>query len=320
MREDTKNKIKKYFERYHDYPKPLRKGKYVFIFCMLILTVLRWAVFYVAVNIDSFTMAFKEFIGYGPNNESIYQWSFANFRLFWSEMTYQGWAAQSFKAALKNTLFLFVAGNAVTIPTTYLISYYLYKKMPGTKHFIWILYLPSVLSSVVMVTIFRNIVEVNGLVSALSIAMGKGAVTDLLISEKTAKWMVWCYNTWMGFPGAYVLVTAALKRIPEEIIESAQLDGVTPRTEFFKILFPLIWPTVQVLLLQKVTAILSADGPILLLTGGSADTYTIGFWYYDQVILSHSYEYPSAVGLLMTLVIAPIALIVKKLTDKVESY
>ena len=192
--------------------------------------------------------------------------------------------------------------------------------MPGTKHFIWILYLPSVLSSVVMVTIFRNIVEVNGLVSALSIAMGKGAVTDLLISEKTAKWMVWCYNTWMGFPGAYVLVTAALRRIPEEIIESAQLDGVTPRTEFFKILFPLIWPTVQVLLLQKVTAILSADGPILLLTGGNADTYTIGFWYYDQVILSHSYEYPSAVGLLMTLVIAPIALIVKKLTDRVESY
>ena len=320
MKEETKKKVEKYFERYHDYPKPLRKGKYVFIFCMLILTVVRWAIFYVAVNVDSFTMAFKEFMGYGPNNESIYRWSFANFQKFWSEMSYKGWATQSFKAALKNTLFLFFAGNAVTIPTTFFISYYLYKKMPGTKGFVWILYLPAVLSSVVMVTIFKNIVEANGLVSALSIKMGHGAITDLLISEDTAKWMVWCYNTWIGFPGSYVLVTAAMRRIPEEIIESAQLDGVTPWTEFFKILFPLIWPTVQVLLLQKITAILSADGPILLLTGGGADTYTIGFWYYDQVILSHSYEYPSAVGLLMTLFIAPIAIGVKKLTDKVEAY
>ncbi|MBQ8685475.1 MAG: sugar ABC transporter permease [Clostridia bacterium] len=320
MKERTKAKIKKYFERYNDYPKPLRKGKYIFVFCMLILTIVRWAVFYVAVNFESIVMAFREFTGYGPNNEAIYRWSFANFEKFWSEMSYTGWATQSFKAALKNTLFLFFAGNAVTIPTTYLVSYYLYKKMPGTSGFIWILYLPSVLSSVVMVTIFKNIVDANGLISAISIALGRGAITDLLISEDTAKWMVWCYNTWMGFPGAYVLVTAAMRRIPEEIIESAKLDGVTPRTEFFKIIFPLIWPTVQVLLLQKITALLSADGPILLLTGGKADTYTIGYWYYDQVILSHSYEYPSAVGLIMTLFVAPLALLVKKLTDKVEAY
>lgn len=320
MKEEMKRKMQKYFERYNDYPKPLRKGKYIFIFCMLLLTVVRWAVLYVAVNIDSFAMAFKEFVGYGANNEAIYRWSFANFQHFWAEMSYKGWATQSFKAAIKNTLFLFFAGNAVTIPSTFLISYYLYKKMPGTKGFMWILYLPAVLSTVVMVTIFKNVVDANGLLSALSIKIGHGAITDLLISEDTAKWMVWCYNTWIGFPGAYVLVTAAMRRIPEEIIESAQLDGITPWTEFFKILLPLIWPTVQVLLLQKITAILSADGPILLLTGGNADTYTIGYWYYDQVILSHSYEYPSAVGLLMTLVIAPIAICVKKLTDKVETY
>ena len=82
MKEETKAKIAKYLERYHDYPKPLRKGKYIFIICMLILTVARWAIFYVAVNFDSFAMAFKEFMGYGPNNETIYQWSFANFEKY----------------------------------------------------------------------------------------------------------------------------------------------------------------------------------------------------------------------------------------------
>ena len=311
-----KEKLLKFFERYHDYPKPLRKGKYFFVFCMLILSVISWAVFYVGVNFDSITMAFKEFVGYGENNESIYRWSFANFRRFWSEMTYQGYAVTSFKSALKNTLFLFFMGNLVTIPTTYLISYYLYKKMPGTQSFMWILYLPSILSTVVMVTIFKNIVEVNGLVSAISIKLGHGAVTNLLTSDEYAKWMVWTYNTWIGFPGAYVLVTAAMRQIPEDVIESAKLDGVNPWSEFWKIILPMIWPTVQILLLQKVTGLLSADGPILLLTGGEYDTYTIGYWFYDQVILSHSYEYPSAIGLIMTAVVAPLALITKKLTDR----
>ncbi len=320
MKQETKEKLEKFFERYHDYPKPLRKGKYFFVFCMLILCVINWVVFYVMVNIDSFLMAFKEFVGYDANNKEIYVWSFNNFKKFWEEMTYKGWAAASFKAALKNTLFLFFCGNAVAIPMTFFVAYYLYKKMPGTSSFVWILYLPSILSSVVLVTIFKNMIDANGLISAVSIAMGKGAKTDLLLSDKTAKWMVLLYICWVGFPGSFVIVTAAMRRIPEEIIESAKLDGVNPITEFFYIIFPMIWPTVQIILLQKVAGILSADGPILLLTGGKADTYTIGYWYYDQVILSHSYEYPSAVGLILTCVVAPLALTVKALTNKIEEY
>lgn len=320
MKQETKEKLEKFFERYHDYPKPLRKGKYFFVFCMLILCVINWVVFYVMVNIDSILMAFKEFVGYDANNKEIYVWSFNNFKKFWEEMTYKGWAAASFKAALKNTLFLFFCGNAVAIPMTFFVAYYLYKKMPGTSSFVWILYLPSILSSVVLVTIFKNMIDANGLISAISIAMGKGAKTDLLLSDKTAKWMVLLYICWVGFPGSFVIVTAAMRRIPEEIIESAKLDGVNPITEFFYIIFPMIWPTVQIILLQKVAGILSADGPILLLTGGKADTYTIGYWYYDQVILSHSYEYPSAVGLILTCVVAPLALTVKALTNKIEEY
>lgn len=320
MKAETKTKIEKYFERYHEYPKPLRKGKYIFVFSMLILCIVNWFVFYVMVNIDSILMAFKEFVGYGEDYKEIYVWSFNNFKQFWKEMTYTGWASQSFKAALKNTLFLFFFGNGVAIPMTFFVSYYMYKKMPGTSSFVWICYLPSILSSVVLVTIFKNMIEANGLISSISIAMGKGALTDLLLSEKTAKWMLLIYICWTGFPGSYVIVTAAMRRIPEEIIESAKLDGVNPATEFCYIIFPMIWPTVQIILLQKVAGILSADGPVLLLTGGKADTYTIGYWYYDQVILSHSYEYPSAVGLILTCVVAPLALTVKALTNKIEQY
>ena len=310
-------KKQRFMLRYDDFPKPLRRRKYLFIVLMIGLSVVSWAVFYVYVNFSSILMAFQKFVGYGENYEEIYAWSFDNFRRFWAEMTNNGYATQEFKAALKNTLFLYVFGNLVTIPTQFLISYVLYKKIPGTKAFKVLLYLPSILSSVVMVTIFKNIVEVHGLLSSISQKLTGHAITGLLSTDEYAKWTVWAYNTWIGFAGSYVLLTAAMGRIPEEIVESAKLDGIGPWSEFWKIVVPMIWPTLYIIILQKITGVLSADGPILLLTGGDHDTYTIGFWYYQQVIVSHSFEYPSAVGLILTLFIAPVAVIARKLLDKV---
>ena len=308
----------KLFEKYNDYPKPLRTGKYRFIFVMIIPSVIAWLVFYVAVNLQSILLAFQQFVGYGPDGMTeIYTWGFGNFKKLFEELTTSAYTSGQFKGDLRNTLFLFFTGNLIVFPLEFFISYYLYKQFPLHKQFVWTLYLPHILSTVVMVTIFKNIVSANGLINAISQSLGGEPVATLLTSPATAKWMVFTYNTWVGFAGSYILVTAAMRRIPNELIEAAMLDGVNKRQEFFSVMLPQIFPTVQVLILLKVTGLLSADGPILLLTGGSADTYTIGFWFYNQVILSHSFEYPSAIGLVMTAVVAPLALLIKRLTNKV---
>lgn len=57
----------KFSERYNDFPKPLRKGKYPFIICMISLGIVMFAVFYVGINIQSILMAFRRFEGYGEN-------------------------------------------------------------------------------------------------------------------------------------------------------------------------------------------------------------------------------------------------------------
>ena len=197
------------------------------------------------------------------------------------------------------------------------ISYYFWKKMRGYRFFRVVLYLPHIISSVVMVILYKNIIAPNGLIGAISIKLTGETVPPWLYQDGSAIWAVWIYNTWMGFGGDFLLLTAALTRIPEEVIESAQLDGITPFKEYFKICIPLIWPTLHIILLQKIAAILAADGPILLLTNGNNNTYTLGFWSYMQVIVGHSYEFPSAVGILMTAAVAPIAITSRKLLSKV---
>lgn len=316
--EQKQSAVESFLRKYDDIPKFFRKSKYLFIFCMSILSILSFCIFYLGINFSSIMMAFRESTGRDPQTyQETFRWSFANFRRFWEEMSYQGYAVTTFKAALKNTLFLFVLGNLWSIPMQYITSYYLYKKICGWKIFRWILYFPSIISSVVMITIFKNIVEVNGLLSTLSMKLGFGPVTFLLSTDKWAKWTLLVYNDWMGFAGSYIVLTAAMMRIPMEVIESAKLDGVGPVREFFKIIIPMIWPTVHILLLQKITGILSADGPVLLLTGGAHDTYTIGYWFYSKVIMGGQFNYPSAIGLIMTLFVAPIAIIARKLLDKV---
>lgn len=311
--------VEKFLAQYNDYPKPLRKGKYTFVLVMLIPSIISWLIFYVAVNFESILLAFEQFVGYGPDGKTeIYTWGFGNFKKLFQELTSSAYTSGQFKGALRNTLFLFVAGNLVVFPMQFVISYYLYKRYAGTKSFMWILYLPDILSTVVMVTIFKNVVSANGLINALSQALGGKPVATLLTAEETAKWMVFLYNTWVGFAGSFILLTAEMRRIPVELTEAAVLDGINKWQEFFHIILPMIFPTVQILILQKVTGLLSADGPILLLTGGGADTYTIGFWFYSQVILSHSYEYPSAIGLVMTAVVAPLALLIRWWTNKIQ--
>ncbi len=302
--------------KYDDYPKSLRKNKYKFIICMLAISVVSFAVFYVYVNINSILLAFKEFVGYADDGTSLYKWSFENYRKIFAELS-GGNSATSLLLALRNTLLLFFCGNAVAFPMGCVISYYLWKKIRGYKFFRSVFYIPSVLSSVVMVLIYKNMVAPNGLISTINIALKGVPIPSLLQQDSTAIWMILVYNTWVGFAGDYILLTGALMRIPEEIIESAKLDGASPVIEYFRICIPLCWPTLYIILIQKIAGVLSADGPILLMTQGAHNTTTLGYWSYSQIFINGSYEYASAVGLLMTLVIAPIAITAKNLLGRV---
>lgn len=310
----------KFFDmkRYEDFPKPLRKGKYPFIVCMLALSVVSFAIFYVGVNLNSILLAFRKFVRLSPTDPGGYVWSLDNFKNIFAELSGNSSSSTQLLQALKNTLLLYICGNAVTLPLGCFISYYLWKKSAGYKFFRVIFYLPHIISSVVMVIIYKNIIAPNGLLSAVNIYFTGQALPPYLSQNSTAIWFIFIYNTWVGFAGEYLLLTAALTRIPEEIIESAQLDGVKPFREFISICIPLIWPTLYIIILQKIASVLSADGPILLLTNGQNNTYTLGFWSYMQVIVGHSYEFPAAVGIMMTLVVAPIAILAKYLMGKVN--
>ena len=146
---------------YDDFPKALRKNKYKFIFCMLILSILSFTVFYIGTNMQSILLAFKKFIRENPMDPGRYVWSLDNFRNIFKELSGNAESSTQLLTALKNTLLIFFVGNIVTMPISFFASYYFWKEMTGYKFFRVVFYLPSIISSVVMVIIYKNIISPN---------------------------------------------------------------------------------------------------------------------------------------------------------------
>lgn len=303
-------------DKYNDYPKPLRKNKGIFVFSMVIISIISFLVFYVGVNGQSILLAFQKYEGI-RDGERVYSFTFDNFKKIFSELGNSSQNSTNLLLAIKNSLILFFCGTFISLPMGAIVSYYLWKKIPGNKVFKTVFYLPGIISSVVSVIVFKSMIAPNGFIGTIVVKLTGTPIPALLSQDGTAFWMVFVYNLWMGFVGPYILLYAALCRIPEDIVDSAKLDGANAFVEYIHICIPLIWPTLYIILIQKIAGILGGDGPILLLTGGAYNTMTIGYWNYHQVVLSGSYEYPAAVGLMMTLVVAPLALTANKLLSRV---
>lgn len=304
--------FKKFIE-YDPMPKSMQKNKYLFVESMVFLAVVNFVIFYCAVNVNSIMLAFKEFIGYSETGKELYRFSWHNFEILFKQLRDP---ASDILPALKNTIIFFVSNTLVMLPLCYFVSYFLYKKIFGFRVFRVVFFIPSILSAVVLVTVFKEMIKTDGPLSKMLLIFGY-KMPSLLASPLTAKWVIVAYTMWTGFGVNVILYQGAMSRIPDSVIEAGELDGVTSFGELFRIITPMMWPTLSTTIILSLTGIFTASGPILLFTEGKYDTFTISYWIYSQVTFSKSYEYPSATGLFFTAIGLPIVLTVRYFINKV---
>ena len=202
----------------------------LFIIICLAWPLLQWAVFYLGININSILMAFQRSIPGSPDKF----WTLENFRRIFIE----GFIGEEplLLQATKNTIVFFLFNFLILSPLNIFVGYFFYKKIPGTKVFRFIFYLPAIIPGTVMATLFKYIIspESSGVLATIFGAMGVRFPNLLGSSEYAMKTML-VYNAWIGFTG-FLITVNSMRRIPTEIIESAQLDGITPLKEVVFIL------------------------------------------------------------------------------------
>lgn len=90
----------------------------------------------------------------------------------------------------------------------------------------------------------------------------------LLRDPATALWSVALSSVWAGLGFTFILVTAGLQGIPEDLHEAAAIDGATGSRRFWKITLPLLGPTLLFVVIVLTTRAFQAYGEVDLLTDG----------------------------------------------------
>jgi len=289
-------------------------GRIVFIVLMLTIPFLKWAIFWLYVNINSIMLAFRD--------ARTLKFSFNNFVEVWDSVTRNG----ELGLALKNTGIFFVSNNIFLFMLNLIMSYFLYKQIKGYKIFRIIFYLPVIISGVAMVTVYSEFIKPEGplgfILKQFNINLPE---RGLLATDTTALPTIMFYCIWTGFTTNVIIFSSSLSRIPIDVLEYARIEGCGPVRELFNIIIPLIFPMISTMLIFSLTGLFGASGPILLFTNGEYNTTTISFWIFKQVYGSGaiggsgSYGVVSAAGLCFTIIGFPIIIFVKWMIERVPT-
>ncbi|MHB8596457.1 MAG: carbohydrate ABC transporter permease [Ktedonobacteraceae bacterium] len=112
---------------------------------------------------------------------------------------------------------------------------------------------------------------------------------------------------WTGF--CMVILSAALKGVPEEIIEAAKMDGAGRLVMFWRITVPSIAPTLGVVITTMLINILKIFDIVYLMTGGNYGTNVVAMAFYQKDFLDLQEGIGSALAILLTVLILPVMVI-----------
>lgn len=275
----------------------------LFVYGMLLFPLVQFAVFYIGVNVNSVLMAFQSY------EEGRYVFSgWANFQQIFQVF----FKDDQFVYCVKNSLQSFLVIQILS-PVVLFFTYFIYKKFVGYKFFKIVLFLPTIISTVITVTIYKYFLE-----RAIPMIWEKVfniSLPGLLSSRETAFGSVMFYYLWLSFGSLMLMYLGAMNGISESVVEAAKIEGATVLQEFVYITFPMIWPTFSTLFYTSIAGIFVNQINLFSLWGTEAERYlwTFGYYLYREVSLATNAEYPylAALGLLMTVVAAPVTFFVK---------
>lgn len=287
---------------------------YLFAFAMLAYPLLLFCVFYVGVNVNSITMAFKNITITG---EESFVW-FKNFGSFISKL---GTDDTYVKVSFINSIKMYVVCLVISFPLQLLFSYILYKKCFG--HRVWriLVMIPSIISGFIMCLVFKKFTTV-GIPAIIKKAFNVETFPNLLLDPDYAFGTNIFYMIWTSFSTALIIYPNAMKEIDEAIIEASAMDGVDNMfTEMWHIILPLIFPTMSTFLITGFATILTNGGvaATFYMYDAPLQVHNMGYYYWKSVANSTSFNgYPelAAGGLLMTVIVAPLTILIKWLLEK----
>ena len=290
-----------------------KRGELIFYICMIALPLTQICIFFIGVNFNSILLAFKT---YTPDGDYIFT-GFNNFRLFFQE--FFGDRSTAMRMMFSNSMWLYFIGIIVGAPLNVWFAYLIYKKIPGATFFNIILFLPQILSSIVMSIMFRYFMEKG--IPAFAQMLGIETLPSFFVDISATFPTIIVYNIWAGFGGQIIVYVSTMSRIPNDLVEVGQLEGMSLWQEFVYLTFPMIYSTIATYLIIATSGIFTNQAALYNFYGNEAPAYaqTFGYYLFVTVLKSDGYDaYPLAasMGIMFTVVSIPLVFFVKWLLER----
>lgn len=197
------------------------------------------------------------------------------------------------------TIFAMVVPNLIAFALALLLN----QMLPGRSAMRVIFYLPVIIASIAVATIWKWIYDpFFGALNNLLTGMGmNGLILDWLGDRDVALWSVFVAHVWQSVGFSMVLLLAGLQSVSATLVEAARIDGAGRWGIFRHVTLPALRPTLAIVIVLSMINSLKAFDIVYGMTGGgpAQSTQMLAMWAYAQAMQLGDFGRGAAISIIL---------------------
>lgn len=237
----------------------------------------------------------------------------------------------TFWFTLYNTFLLAFSKLLIEMPLALILAVLVNNKVKGSSAFRIIFFLPTVFSVAVVGLVFNILFSAyNGIINGLLVHFNIVTRNVNWFGERwLAMLVVLLVSIWTTFGLIMVYFLMGLQNIPNELYESAEIDGANNFKQFIHITIPMLAPVMQVVILLSVLGTMKITDLVLVMTNGQPGggtevvmTYIFKYFFHygdtDAGTVSQ-FGYASSLAVITAIFLSILTVVYLKMSKKMKS-
>lgn len=179
-----------------------------------------------------------------------------------------------------------------------------------------IVFIPMAISMVGAGTIWKFVyayrpagAEQIGLLNAIVVGLGGQPIGWLIERPWINNFCLIVVGIWMWTGFCMVILSAAYKNIPQQLLEAARIDGASEWQTFWRVIFPLLKPTIAVVTTTMVVFVLKIFDIVYVMTNGNFSTEVLANRMYKEQFAFSNYGQAATIAVILLVLIIPMMIV-----------
>jgi alpha-glucoside transport system permease protein len=273
------------------------RGRLVpFVFVGPAIAILAWYLF--VPTLRSFYASLLDARGQGPITLDNYVYAFTS---------------NAMLESFRNNLIWLIVGTGFSVGFGLLIAVLADRTDPKFETVIKaLIFMPMAISMVGASVIWRFVYEFRpagaeqiGLLNAVLVSLGGEPQAWLLLRPWNSLFLI-AIVIWLQTGYAMVIISAAIKGIPAELLEASRTDGATEVQVFFRVMIPYIRGTLVTVSTTIILFTLKVFDIVQSMTGGNFGTQVIANEQFSQMFRAYHYGRGAAIAIILLILVTPV--------------